>query len=99
MTDSKNRNAAGLIWNCWQNGTVIDNLPKNLRPATRAEGYAIQAQVTALSDASIFGWKIAATSTAGRDTLAFRGLWQAGCWRIGCLSRGRYSPLVPTAWL
>ena len=73
MTDSKNRNAAALIWNCWQNGTVMDNLPENLRPATRAEGYAIQAQITTLSDASIFGWKIAATSTAGQEHIGVSG--------------------------
>src|SRR5688500_13794657 len=37
-----------------------------MRPRTRQEGYAIQARLEARSAAPLFGWKIAATSTAGQ---------------------------------
>src|SRR5688572_29778244 len=37
-----------------------------IRPRTRQEGYAIQAQLDARSAAPLFGWKIAATSVAGQ---------------------------------
>ena len=36
--DSNSRDAAERIWNCWQNGTVMDDLPEDLRPVTRTEG-------------------------------------------------------------
>ncbi len=45
---------------------MLDALPEGLRPATRAEGYAIQAQLEKLSAKPLWGWKIAATSTAGQ---------------------------------
>ena len=73
MMDSISRDAAERIWSCWQNGTVIENLPEDLRPTTRVEGYAIQAHLAALSDAEVFGWKIAATSTAGQNHIGVSG--------------------------
>lgn len=47
-------------------GTRLAQLPDELRPRTRAEGYAIQAQWQRASSAPLFGWKIAATSAAGQ---------------------------------
>jgi 2-keto-4-pentenoate hydratase len=41
-------------------------LPGDLRPATRADGYGIQAHLDRRSAAPLFGWKIAATSLAGQ---------------------------------
>ena len=35
--------AADLIWQLWNAGEVIDDLPLDLKPHSRAEGYAIQA--------------------------------------------------------
>jgi 2-keto-4-pentenoate hydratase len=58
--------ASDLLWRCWQDGTTIAELPGALRPATRAEGYAIQARLEAHSRRPLFGWKIAATSRAGQ---------------------------------
>jgi len=40
-------------------------LPESLRPATREEGYEIQALLENRSGAPLFGWKIAATSHHG----------------------------------
>ena len=63
----KAKQAAKLIWDCWQNGKTIENLPSELKPKTRQEGYAIQAYYEEFSEYSIFGWKIAATSAAGQQ--------------------------------
>ena len=65
--------AAALIWQHWQDGTVLDALPSNLKPATRAEGYAIQAHLERYSPDPIAGWKIAATSTAGQQHIGVDG--------------------------
>ncbi len=58
--------ALTLIWQAWQNGTTIDELPPGLKPDTRADGYAIQAHLEAQSSKPRAGWKIAATSRAGQ---------------------------------
>jgi 2-keto-4-pentenoate hydratase len=60
------REASVLLWDCWQQGLRIAALPDDLRPATREEGYAIQAELESRSSAPLFGWKIAATSAAGQ---------------------------------
>ena len=58
--------ASDLLFNHWRGGTVLDALPEALRPETRAEGYAVQARLETRSALPLFGWKIAATSTAGQ---------------------------------
>jgi 2-keto-4-pentenoate hydratase len=58
--------ASDLLFGHWRAGTVLDALPDGLRPATRAEGYAVQARLEARSTRPLFGWKIAATSAAGQ---------------------------------
>jgi 2-keto-4-pentenoate hydratase len=58
--------ASALLWECWHEGRRLSGLPEDIRPRTRAEGYAIQAQLEARSAAPLFGWKIAATSAAGQ---------------------------------
>lgn len=71
--DAKSREAADLLWRLWRDGTCIAALPAPLRPATRAEGYAIQAQLGRHSARPIAGWKIAATSEAGQRHIAVDG--------------------------
>lgn len=58
--------AARLLVQHWDAGTRLDQLPEEMRPGTRAEGYAVQAQWMHRSAAPLFGWKIAATSEAGQ---------------------------------
>ena len=58
--------AAELLLRHRTAGTRLDQLPAELRPQTRAEGYAIQAQGMNATRAPLFGWKIAATSAAGQ---------------------------------
>lgn len=65
--------AAEWIWNAWQQGEVVDDLPPNLTPKTRAEGYAIQAHLGNPPGQHIAGWKIAATSAAGQNHIGVNG--------------------------
>ena len=58
--------AARRLAGSWNNGNHIDALPAECRPAGRAEGYAIQARLEARSGSALYGWKIAATSSAGQ---------------------------------
>ena len=63
--------AAALLRHHWDAGTQLDALPDDLRPLTRVDGYAVQAHV---GDARpVFGWKIAATSTAGQQHINVAG--------------------------
>jgi 2-keto-4-pentenoate hydratase len=57
--------ASQLLVRCWDRREVIPALPEPLRPATRLEGYAVQAQLTAQGQ-PLFGWKVAASSEAGQ---------------------------------
>lgn len=65
--------ASDLLCRCWAEGRCIDGLPQELRPTSRAEGYAIQALVERRSAAPLYGWKIAATSTAGQAHIGVDG--------------------------
>jgi 2-keto-4-pentenoate hydratase len=58
--------AHALLWQHWQHGTVLERLPPELAPVSRADGYRIQAALEGRSAKALFGWKIAATSTAGQ---------------------------------
>ncbi len=65
--------AARTIWSTWHANQRIEALPVECRPATRIEGYRVQAQVARLSAQKIFGWKIAATSKAGQQHIGVDG--------------------------
>jgi 2-keto-4-pentenoate hydratase len=73
MDDRETREAAEILWTNWQAGTRIGHLPERCRPKVREEGYAIQAQVQALSRQGLAGWKIAATSAAGQKHIGVDG--------------------------
>jgi 2-keto-4-pentenoate hydratase len=66
MNDTRCEQAAAILWRHWHEGTRLDQLPAEARPATRADGYAIQACIARRSAFPLFGWKIAATSAAGQ---------------------------------
>lgn len=65
--------AAELLFRHWQQGRLLPALPVDLRPATRAEGYAIQALLERRSAPPLFGWKIAATSREGQTHIGVDG--------------------------
>ena len=65
--------ASRTLQNHWRAGTKLDGLAAAERPNSRAEGYAIQAEIERLSKAKLFGWKIAATSEAGQKHINVPG--------------------------
>jgi 2-keto-4-pentenoate hydratase len=65
--------AAAILWDTWQQGAKITALPADCRPQTRADGYLVQSAVLKLSGRNAFGWKIAATSTAGQRHIGVDG--------------------------
>jgi 2-keto-4-pentenoate hydratase len=65
--------ASDLLCGHWLAGTRLAQLPEDVRPANRADGYAIQARIEARSGAPLFGWKIAATSPAGQAHIGVDG--------------------------
>lgn len=73
MDATQARAASELLVRHWRSGTVLDALPDQFRPSTRAEGYAIQAELERLSAKPLWGWKIAATSTAGQRHIGVDG--------------------------
>ncbi len=66
ITDIQAKAASDLLYRHWQEQTRLDALPADMRPATRAEGYGVQACIMDHTTQPLFGWKIAATSTAGQ---------------------------------
>lgn len=63
MRDESAAEAAAILRGHWRAGSRMPALPEALRPASRAEGYAIQAR---LVPGPVIGWKIAATNVAGQ---------------------------------
>ena len=73
LTQKQTKRAAALIAEHWEAGSQMDALPESVRPTTRADGYAIQAHLDALSNEPLFGWKIAATSQVGQQHIGVDG--------------------------
>lgn len=65
--------SALMLWEHWQQQRRLDELPAMGRPATRADGYAIQAALARVSGQPVAGWKIAATSAAGQAHIQVDG--------------------------
>jgi hypothetical protein len=65
--------ASKTLHDHWRAGTKCAGLEAVLRPHDRVEGYAIQARIEGYSSASLFGWKIAATSEAGQKHINVDG--------------------------
>jgi 2-keto-4-pentenoate hydratase len=65
--------ASALLFDHWQRGARLPALPQAIRPATRAQAYAIQACLERRTGSRVFGWKIAATSAAGQAHIGVDG--------------------------
>jgi 2-keto-4-pentenoate hydratase len=65
--------AAQVVWAHWQSGQVLKALPEECRPLTTAQGYAVQAQLPSVSNRTVVGWKIAATSANGQSHINVSG--------------------------
>lgn len=64
--------AAELLWAAWQTGQRRADLPVDARPRDAAEGMAVQDALGAIAGHA-YGWKIAATSSAGQAHIAVDG--------------------------
>ena len=73
MTDAQLQAAADTLWDHWKDVRRLAALPEAIRPASRADGYAIQARLDRRSAFPLYGWKIAATSKAGQAHLGVDG--------------------------
>jgi len=74
MLDNNQIKAASItLQNHWRAGTKLDAFEARQRPHSRAEAYAIQAEIERTSGAKLFGWKIAATSEAGQKHINVPG--------------------------
>ena len=60
---------ANIIWNHWQNGTLIDDIKtiEKISPKNKTDAYEVQKQFSKFSKKGIFGWKIAASNKAGQE--------------------------------
>lgn len=65
--------ASDMLVASWLNGRILPGLPPDIRPKDRAGGYAIQQLIERHSNRPLFGWKIAATSTAGQRHIGVDG--------------------------
>src|SRR5471030_1104338 len=73
MEQEQMRAACALLVRHWSEGTQLDALPPELRPADRAEAYRVQAWIEGFSRLPLYGWKIAATSLAGQRHIGVDG--------------------------
>lgn len=65
--------ASQILRDHWRDGEKLAALPEHVRPRTRADGYAIQAELEKHTRHDLFGWKIAATSEAGQRHINVAG--------------------------
>jgi 2-keto-4-pentenoate hydratase len=76
MTDMSDENRAGgaadLLWTAWTAGERIAALPDEVRPRHDEEGFATQLAIGEHAGRS-YGWKIAATTTAGQAHIGVGG--------------------------
>jgi 2-keto-4-pentenoate hydratase len=73
MKQEQMQAACALLVRHWSEGTRLDALPPELRPADRAEAYRVQAWIEGFSRLPLYGWKIAATSLAGQRHIGVDG--------------------------
>jgi 2-keto-4-pentenoate hydratase len=73
MNQTSIKLASDQLWRAWQGGFSLATLPAEIRPETRADGYAIQECLELHSSQILYGWKIAATSTAGQTHIGVDG--------------------------
>ncbi|TQM06295.1 2-keto-4-pentenoate hydratase [Pseudonocardia kunmingensis] len=64
--------AADVLWNAWSTGERITGLPTHLRPGDATGGMAVQRALAAHAGPS-YGWKVAATNTAGQAHIGVTG--------------------------
>lgn len=93
MNPGAAEHAATLLWHHWSAKSRLDVLPADCRPADRAQGYAVQAELARCAGQPVVGWKIAATSTAGQAHIGVDGPLAGRLLRDRVLAPGARVPL------
>ncbi len=73
MNETQVASAAEFLLGLWTGRGRCDAMPQDVRPTTRAEGYAVQRKMGVLQGHPQFGWKIAATSVDGQRHIGVDG--------------------------
>lgn len=73
MTPEQIEQSAAAIWQARINARPMASLPSGAIPQNRVEGYAVQQALAHLSGQQAYGWKIAATSSAGQKHIGVDG--------------------------
>lgn len=73
MRKEQKRAASDFLLELRREGRHTQGMPDGLRPATRAEAYAVQALAERTGAGPLAGWKIAATSLAGQRHINVAG--------------------------
>jgi 2-keto-4-pentenoate hydratase len=94
MTPDAATAAADLLWSHWSARTRLAALPPALRPADRAQGYAVQAALARRAGQPVTAWKIAATSAAGQAHIGVDGPLAGRYLRDRVLRPGAVVPLA-----
>ena len=95
MNQQEATQAAELLWRTRLQEKRIEALPPALRPATLAEGYAIQEAMLGLAGQPTYGWKIAATSAAGQKHIGVTEPLAGRLFRDFVLPDGARRPAAP----
>ena len=70
--ESRAAAAADLLWDAWTSGERVAALPDEIRPRDDAEGFSAQLAIGGHAGRT-YGWKIAATTTAGQAHIGVTG--------------------------
>ncbi len=71
--NEKSGRAADFLLRLWNARERCAAIPDDARPQTRPDGYAVQSAMAARQPHAVFGWKIAATSSAGQAHIGVDG--------------------------
>jgi 2-keto-4-pentenoate hydratase len=97
MLDNEIAAASRALLGHWRAGTKFEGLDSSQRPQSRAEGYAIQAEIERASSTKLFGWKIAATSEAGQKHINVRGPMAGRILQETLIADGGTAPMAGNA--
>jgi len=90
----KTGQAAAALYALWQQTKRCTGLAPAIRPADRAEGYAVQAAFAQLHPSAVVGWKIAATSAEGQRHIGVDGPLAGRLFADRVLQSGAAVPLT-----
>lgn len=86
MNEQAVASAAAILRGHIEDRTRLAQLPGACRPASRADGYAVQAELRRQAQEACAGWKIAATSAAGQAHIGVDGPLAGRLWRSRILA-------------